>query len=61
MPIGHLTDLLLLRMQLPQTAMQTLYSELVVADRARSALAEHARRPLPPEEEERQGGEETSL
>jgi hypothetical protein len=52
MPIGHLTDLLLLRMQLPQEAMQQLYSELVVADRARSALAEHARRPLPPEGED---------
>ena len=49
MPVGHLTDLLLLRMQLPQAAMQSLYAELVVADRARCALAEHARRPLPPE------------
>ncbi len=48
-PIGHLTDLLLLRMQLPQNAMETLYSELIVATRARNALEEHARRPLPPE------------
>ena len=46
MPIGHLTDLLLLRMQLPQSVMQPLYSELVVAERARGALAEHAHRPI---------------
>jgi len=57
MPIGHLTDLLLLRMQLPQNAMQMLYSQLVVADRARSALQEHARRPLPPEGTEPDEGE----
>lgn len=46
MPIGHLADLLLLRMQLPQSVMQPLYSELVVAERARGALAEHAHRPI---------------
>jgi len=46
MPIGHLTDLLLLRLQLPQSAMQDLFSCLKVADRARRALAEHARRPV---------------
>lgn len=47
-PLGNLTDLLLLRLQLPQSAMQTLYSQLVVAKRAEAALAEHDRRPLPP-------------
>ena len=46
MPIGHLTDLLLLRMQLPQSAMQPLYSEVVVAERARQALDQHAHRPI---------------
>ena len=59
MPVGHLADLLLLRMQLPQAAMQSLYSELVVADRARHALAEHARRPLPPDGEDEAVGDET--
>ena len=38
--------------QLPQSAMQSLYSELIVADRARHALDEHRRRPIPEEEEE---------
>ena len=51
MPVGHLTDLLLLRMQLPQSAMQPLYCELVIADRARRALEEHHRRPIPVSEE----------
>ena len=51
MPIGHLTDLLLLRMQLPQSAMQPLYSEVVVAERARQALDEHAHRPIPDPED----------
>ena len=52
MPIGHLADLLLLRMQLPQSAMQSLYSELVVANRARHALDEHGKRPIPADEGE---------
>lgn len=47
-PLGNLTDLLLLRLQIPQAAMQDLYSQLAVADRAEGALAEHARSPLPP-------------
>jgi Lon protease-like protein len=51
MPVGHLADLLLLRMQLPQSAMQSLYSELVVADRARHALDEHQKRPIPSDED----------
>ena len=50
MPLGHLADLLLLRMALPQSAMQDLYSRLSIVDRARRALAEHSRRPLPPPE-----------
>jgi Lon protease-like protein len=44
MPIGTLVDVLLQRMQLPQSVMQQLYSELVVAQRAEDALSEHARR-----------------
>jgi Lon protease-like protein len=55
MPVGHLADLLLLRMQLPQSAMQPLYSELDVGDRARHALDEHARRPIPTEDEGDEG------
>lgn len=45
MQLGQLADFLLLRLQLPQTCMQDLYSRRSVADRARHALAEHARRP----------------
>jgi uncharacterized protein len=47
-PLGNLTDLLLLRLQLPQATMQDLYARLVVAERAEAALAEHDRSPLPP-------------
>jgi len=47
MPLGNLTDLLLLRLQIPQATMQDLYSQLAVAERAEGALAEHARCPLP--------------
>ena len=50
MPVGHLADLLILRMELPQSAVQSLYSELDVADRARHALDEHVKRPIPPED-----------
>ena len=60
MPIGHLADLLLLRMQLPQSAMQRLYSELDVAERAKHALEEHGQRPIPepePESKESSSGE----
>jgi ATP-dependent Lon protease len=48
MPLGQLTDFLLVRLQLPQSPMQELYSCMQVEDRARRALAEHERRPLPP-------------
>jgi len=47
-PLGHLTDLLLLRLQLPQSSMQDLYSRLAVSERAEMALREHSRRLLPP-------------
>jgi Lon protease-like protein len=47
-PLGNLTDVLLMRLQIPQAAMQDLYSLLAVAERAEGALAEHARCPLPP-------------
>jgi ATP-dependent Lon protease len=48
MPLGQLTDFLLVRLQLPQSPMQDLYSCMQVEDRARRALAEHERRPLSP-------------
>lgn len=51
-PLGNLADLLLLRLQLPQSAMQTLYSQMAVAKRAMAALDEHDRRPLPPNDPE---------
>lgn len=47
-PLGHLTDLLLMRLQLPQHCMQELFATASVARRAELALCEHARRPLPP-------------
>jgi hypothetical protein len=45
LPVGHLADLLILRMSLPQTNVEDLYARLDVADRATRALVEHARRP----------------
>lgn len=54
MPLGQLADFLLVRLQLPQTPMQEIYSCMNVEDRARRALAEHERRPLPSKD----GGEE---
>jgi Lon protease-like protein len=48
MPLGTLADLLLMHLQIPQAAMQDLYSRLAVAERAEGALAEHARCSLPP-------------
>lgn len=47
MPLSHMADYLLMRLELSQSAMQDLYARLNVADRSRRALAEHARRPLP--------------
>jgi len=48
LPLGRLTDLLLMNLQLPQVCMQDLYSRLAVAERAERVLKEHAQRPLPP-------------
>lgn len=48
LPLGQLTDLLLMTLQLPQACMQDLYSRLAVAERAERALREHAQRPVPP-------------
>jgi Lon protease-like protein len=48
MPLGHMADFLLLRLHLPQQAMQDIFARLSVADRARRALAEHGRRPILP-------------
>ena len=45
MPIAHLADFLLLRLQLPQKEMQDLYSRTSVEDRARRALALHRKGP----------------
>ncbi len=45
--LGHLADLLLMAMQLPQEFMQEYYVRVDPAERARGALTEHARRPTP--------------
>ncbi len=47
-PLTHLVDLLLQRLQLPSNRMQELFSETDVRRRAEGALGEHARRGLPP-------------
>lgn len=47
-PLTHLVDLLLQRLQLPSQRMQELFSETDLRRRAEGALAEHARRGLPP-------------
>lgn len=46
-PMGHLVDLLLLRMGLPQSLMQDAYGRLCIEDRARRALELHRLRPAP--------------
>lgn len=46
--LSQLVDLLLLRMQLPQAALEPLYCELDVEKRILGALSEHARRPWDP-------------
>jgi Lon protease-like protein len=50
MPLGPLTDFLLLRLQLPQKEMQDLYSCTSVEERASRALAVHRRISAPPGE-----------
>ncbi len=47
-PLTHLVDLLLQRLQLPANRMQELFAETDLRRRAEGALAEHARRGLPP-------------
>ncbi len=47
-PLGQLTDLLLLHLKLDVTSMIELYSLLDVTERARGALDRHAVMPLPP-------------
>jgi Lon protease-like protein len=47
-PLGHLVDLLLLKLCLPRSLMQDAYAQLKVEERARCALNLHQRRPLPP-------------
>ena len=45
-PLGHLVDLLLLKLCLPRSLMQDAFGELCVASRARAALNLHQRRPI---------------
>ncbi|MEO6708200.1 MAG: LON peptidase substrate-binding domain-containing protein [Planctomycetota bacterium] len=58
-PLGHLVDLLLLKMSLPRSVMQDAYAQLHIGSRALCALHEHARRPLtdpnPPQDRGDQG------
>jgi uncharacterized protein len=44
-PIGCLTDILLQRLQLPPSLLSDLYSQPVIARRAKQALEQHERRP----------------
>ena len=52
LPVGHLVDLLTLRLQLGVAQTYSLYSELDLKARAAHALREHARQPLPPPSED---------
>lgn len=52
LPIGRLADILLVRIDLPADVGNGLFAELDVAARARAALDEHRRRPIPPPGEE---------
>jgi Lon protease-like protein len=47
-PLGQLTDLLLLHLKLDVSTMIDLYSRLDVTERARGALEQHAKLPVPP-------------
>ena len=49
LPIGHVIDLLTLRLDLPAPEMNALFSELDQKKRALHALRLHSERPLPPE------------
>jgi Lon protease-like protein len=46
-PLGHLADLLLIKLNLHQSAMQEAYSRLRITERAECALELHRQRPLP--------------
>jgi len=46
-PLGHLADLLLIKLNLPQSTMQEAYSTLRIAERADCALALHRQRLQP--------------
>lgn len=50
LPFTHVVDLLVQKLQLPPSVLVSLYCELNAAERAESALREHARRPIPPAE-----------
>jgi len=59
-PLGQLTDLLLLHLRLDVTTMIDLYSRLDVAERAHGALEHHAKLPIPPpktDDEKKEDGE----
>ncbi len=45
-PLGHLVDLLLLKLSLPRHLMQDAYSQLEIESRARCALNLHNKRPI---------------
>jgi Lon protease-like protein len=45
-PLGHLVDLLLLKLGLPRSVMLDAYAQLRIESRALCALNQHARRPL---------------
>lgn len=48
LPLTHLVDLLMQRIQLPQSVMVELFCECDLRNRAERALIEHDRRPMPP-------------
>ena len=45
MPLGQITDLLLIRLELPQSLMQELFSLTKVDERAKRVLEQHAAKP----------------
>jgi Lon protease-like protein len=55
LPLGILSDLLVLRLDLPHERRQELYSELDPLRRARAAIVEHHSNPPSPEDETEEG------
>ncbi len=55
-PLVHLADLLLVRMPLPHSAIQEIYSEPDVTRRVKLALEEHAKRPILEADDDNEGG-----